>query len=153
MLILAVMPAIIASIAGARLTATALVEWYPGLTRPSFTPPNLTFPIVWTMLYVLMALSFWRVLRINTEMGTAKRKAILWFAAQIILNITWSYAFFYLRSPLTGLIIVGLLFVIIAGMIRSFFSLDKLAGYAQIPYLLWVGFASLLNASIVMLNA
>jgi translocator protein len=150
--VLALIPPLIASVAGARLTASALVEWYPTLIKPSFTPPNLAFPIAWTTLYTLMSIAFWRILRAKPERAEAKSRAIIWFGVQIVANIAWSYAFFYSRSPMAGLIVVGLLFLSIAGMMRAFYAVDRIAAYSQIPYLCWVGFASVLNATIVVLN-
>jgi translocator protein len=149
---LALIPPMVASVAGARLTASALVEWYPTLLKPSFTPPNLAFPIAWTLLYTLMAFAFWRILRAKPELAPAQRSATIWFVRQILLNIAWSYAFFYMRAPVFGLIVVGFLFLSIAGMIRAFYRVDRLAAYTQIPYLCWVGFASVLNGTIVVLN-
>lgn len=151
LLVLAMIPSMVASVMGSLLTAPALVGWYPTLDKPFFTPPNLVFPLVWTFLYALMALSFWRILRARPEAGP-KAAAILLFLVQIALNIGWSWAFFAKRSPYLGLVAIGLLFVAIVMTIRAFKALDRPAGLALLPYLAWVGFAALLNASIAIKN-
>ncbi len=132
-------------------TVAAIPEWYASLIKPSFSPPNWIFGPVWTLLYFLMGVSFFLV----WQLGWKKKKvqtAVYYFGAQIALNFLWSIAFFGLRSPLLGLInIITLLLFIILTM-RHFYPLSKPAFYLLVPYLLWVSFASLLNAAIVVLN-
>jgi tryptophan-rich sensory protein len=98
-----------------------------------------------------MAVSFWRILRARPEAGP-KGMAIGVFLAQLGLNVAWSWAFFGQRSPLMGLVVIGLLLLAIALNIRVFAKIDRAAGWALYPYLAWVGFATLLNAAIVFLN-
>lgn len=151
LLLLPLAPVVVASSLGSYLTAGALVSWYPALKKPFFTPPNLAFPIAWTFLFALMALAFWRILRARPEQGP-KRAALGLFALQLVFNVGWSWAFFGQRSPLFGLVAVGLLFVAIALTIRAFRPIDRPAAWALYPYLAWVGFAATLNAAIVYLN-
>lgn len=151
MLPCALLPVIVTSMLGSYLTAGALVSWYPALKKPFFTPPSLAFPIAWTFLFALMALAFWRVLRARPEQGP-KTAAILMFLAQLVLNVSWSWAFFGLRSPVLGLVAVGVLFLSIALTIRQFQPLDRAAGFALYPYLAWVAFAAAVNAGVVILN-
>lgn len=151
MLPLAMLAPLLASLIGGYLTAQSLTSWYPTLVKPFFTPPNIIFPLAWTFLYALMAVSFWRILRARPEAGP-KGPAIATFLGQMVLNVGWSYAFFTMRSPMLGLVVIGLLAIAIVLMIRAFLRIDRAAGYAQYIYLAWVAFASLLNAAIVVLN-
>jgi tryptophan-rich sensory protein len=151
LLVPALLPSVIASMLGSMVTAPALGGWYATLQKPVFTPPNIVFPLVWTFLFALMALSFWRILRARPEAGP-KRDAILAFAGQMLLNVAWSYAFFGLRAPLAGMVVVALLFIAVALTIRHFRPIDPAAAYALTPYLAWVGFAMVLNGAIVILN-
>lgn len=151
LLVVSVMPSLFASVLGQLFTAVGLVGWYRTLQKPFFNPPDLVFPIVWTFLYALMAVAFWRILRLKPEAGS-KTSAILAYLGQMVLNVGWSYAFFTLRSPLAGLVVTSALLVAIGLTIRLFVRLDRAAGYALYPYFAWVAFATLLNASIVYLN-
>ena len=151
LLVVAMLPSMLASILGSLLTAPALIAWYPTLVKPFFTPPNIAFPLAWTFLYALMALSFWRILRARPEAG-AKTTAVILFLVQMVLNVGWSWAFFAKRSPYLGLVAIGLLFVAIVLTIRAFRKIDRPAAYALIPYLAWVAFAALLNAAIAVQN-
>jgi tryptophan-rich sensory protein len=148
---LAMLPPLVASVLGQLFTAPGLVGWYSTLKKPFFTPPSIAFPLVWTFLYALLAVAFWRILRARPEAGP-KGGAIAVFLVQMALNLAWSYAFFSLRSPLAGLIVITALLVAIAFNIRAFAKIDSAAGWALYPYLGWVGFATLLNAAIVFLN-
>ena len=147
----AMLPSLIASVGGSLATATGLVTWYPSLVKPFFNPPSIAFPLVWTFLYALLAVAFWRILRLRPEAGR-NGPAIGIFLAQMALNLGWSYAFFGLRSPLAGLLVITLLIVAIALNIRAFLGLDRAAGLALYPYLAWVAFATLLNTAIFVLN-
>jgi tryptophan-rich sensory protein len=150
-LCLAIIPVMLASLIGQFFTAPAINGWYATLQKPFFNPPNVVFPLVWTFLYALMAVAFWRILRARPEAGPVGG-AIAVFLAQLVANAGWSYAFFGLRSPLAGLLVIGVMLVLIALTIRRFVPIDRAAGYALFPYLAWVGFAAILNAAIVILN-
>lgn len=151
LLVLAMIPSMTASVLGTLLTAPVVKGWYATLDKPFFTPPDIVFPLVWTFLYALLALSFWRILRARPEAGP-KTTAILVFLAQMVLNVGWSWAFFARRSPYLGLVVIGLLFVLIVLTIRAFKAIDRPAGFALLPYLVWVGFAAILNATIAVNN-
>jgi tryptophan-rich sensory protein len=125
--------------------------WYEALAKPSWTPPNWLFGPVWTALYILIAVSAWLVWR---EVGlSAARLALALFAAQLFLNALWSWLFFGLERPGLALIDILLLEAAIVWMIVTFWPLSRLAGMMLIPYLIWVSFATLLNAAIWRLNA
>lgn len=151
LLVLAMIPSMAASVLGTLLTAPVVRGWYATLNKPFFTPPDIVFPLIWTFLYALMALSFWRILRARPEAGP-KTVAIIVFLVQMALNVGWSWAFFAKRSPYLGLVVIGLLFVAIVLTIRAFKAIDRSAGFALIPYLAWVGFAAVLNATIAINN-
>jgi benzodiazapine receptor len=124
--------------------------WYEALAKPSWTPPNWLFGPVWTALYALIAISAWLLWR---EVGTSvARLALTLFATQLVLNALWSWLFFGLQRPGLALIDIMLLEAAIVWMIVLFWPLSRLAGAMLIPYLLWVSFATLLNAAIWRLN-
>jgi len=131
-------------------TADAINGWYTIITKPSFNPPNYLFGPVWTLLYSLMGVSLFMVLR--QEKSPARALGLRLFVVQLVLNFFWSIIFF--RFQLTGWALVEIIcmWVVIAAMIRQFVRIKPIAGWIQVPYLLWVSFATLLNASIYYLN-
>ncbi|MBS1168404.1 MAG: tryptophan-rich sensory protein [Proteobacteria bacterium] len=146
----AVAPVAVAAIIGNAATLPSITPWYESLVKPSFNLPNGVFGPVWTVLYILMAWAFFRILR--SPEGTARRRAIILFLAQITLNAAWSVAFFGFHSPAFGLAVILLLVTLIATTIHAFLAVDRIAGGTLVPYLGWVAFAALLNASIWRLN-
>jgi len=142
-------PLIIGGLSGF-LSTEGIEAWYPSLNKPFFNPPSWVFGPVWTMLYLLMGYSSYRIWM--QPVSIHRRKALLLFALQLSLNFFWSLIFF--RWQLIGLatIEIILLWVSIILMIKSFIKLDMVAGYLQIPYLLWVTFASVLSGSLWYLN-
>ncbi|MGR3812230.1 TspO/MBR family protein [Jiulongibacter sp. NS-SX5] len=131
-------------------TATGVESWYSTLNKPFFNPPNWLFAPVWTTLYASMGVSLFLVWQ-SPESRTRKN-AIIIFAVQLVLNFFWSFLFFYFESPGIALIEIIILWVAILMMIMYFKKVKPLAGYLQIPYILWVSFASVLNAAIWWLN-
>ncbi len=117
---LVVLLAIVYAVAGigGSVTGPAVREWYPSLVRPSFTPPSWLFGPVWTILYTLMAVAAWIVLR-NAEKRQSKVPMIL-FGVQLALNLTWSVLFFGLRRPDLGMADIVLLWLAIAATMLSF---------------------------------
>jgi tryptophan-rich sensory protein len=138
------------SLVGQLFTFPNLAPWYAGLAKPGFSPPNSLFGPVWTLLYTLMALAFWRILTRPDEPG--RRLAIVLFLAQLALNTLWPVAFFGAHSPLLGLIDIVPQEILVAASLISFWRLDRLAGLCLAPLVLWVGFAGLLNFAIWRLN-
>jgi tryptophan-rich sensory protein len=139
------------STTGRLITAVPVKTWYTTIAKPSFNPPNWAFPVAWTTLFVLMGIAFWRVLR--TPEGTPGRgRAIALFVAQLVVNVGWSAAFFGMRSPLYGLLVVVPFWAMIAATGWAFRKLDRPASWMLAPYLAWVTFATVLNAAIVRLN-
>ena len=140
-----------AAFVGNMATMPSIPTWYAGLNKPFFNPPNWIFGPVWAILYTLLAFSFWRVLRVVKTHADAPR-AIRVFAIQMVLNPLWSIVFFYFHAPLPALFVVVALEISVLAMIFSFAKVDRTAGLIQWPYAAWVGFATLLNAGIVVLN-
>jgi benzodiazapine receptor len=132
-------------------TMPSIPTWYAALNKPVFNPPNWIFGPVWTLLYVLLALSLWRILR-SPIIGPLKQRAIVAFALQMILNPLWSIVFFYFHAPALALGVVILLELSVLNMIRTYMPIDRVAAQVQWPYAAWVAFATILNASIVILN-
>ncbi len=120
------------------------------LRKPWFNPPNWAFPVAWTALFALMAYGFWRVLR--HDASEARTRAIIAFLAQLAVNVSWSFAFFAARSVGLGLVVAVLLVAAVATMIVMFLRVDRTAALLQLPYLGWVSFALLLNATIWRIN-
>ncbi|MGZ3304991.1 MAG: TspO/MBR family protein [Asticcacaulis sp.] len=148
--VVAILTVGLAAVAGNLATLSNLRPWYASLAKPAFNPPNWVFGPVWTVLYILMAFAFWRVLR--RPRGTGKTFAVTAFVIQMILNALWSIAFFGLHSPLMGLVVIALMIVAIITTIAAFARLDRLAAGLLAPYLAWVAFASVLNGFIFILN-
>ena len=136
---------------GTPFTINSIPTWYATLNKPFFSPPNWIFGPVWTLLYFLMGVSFYLILKKGWKKKSVKN-ATKFFIAQLVVNFFWSPIFFGLRSPLLGLITIVLMWMLIVLTIKKFYPLSKLAAYLLIPYLLWVSFATILNASILFLN-
>jgi len=135
---------------GSFFTSGSVNSWFVTINKPFFNPPSFVFAPVWTILYILIGLSFYLVWSKN--FGKEKQKVVAVYSLQLFLNLLWSFLFFGLKSPLFALIdIVFLWFAIIANIVL-FYKVSKNAGYLLIPYLLWVAFASILNFSIFILN-
>lgn len=142
-------PLLIGGISG-YATATSINDWYVGINKPSFNPPNYLFGPVWTTLYILMGISFYMILQSpSTEFI---KKAIVIFCTQLFLNFCWSFIFFKFQLLGLAFIEIILMWVSIVTMITVFYKINKTAALLQIPYLLWVSFASVLNGSIWFLN-
>jgi tryptophan-rich sensory protein len=126
---------------------TAPGPWYEALAKPSFNPPNWLFGPVWTILYVMIAVSGWRIWQ-REPSGTAMK---LWWV-QLILNFLWSPTFFALHQVGLALAIILVLLAVILGFIASAWKTDRLSAWLFVPYAAWVAFASLLNGAIWTLN-
>jgi tryptophan-rich sensory protein len=121
--------------------------WYDTLDKPSFTPPDATFGIVWTILYVLIAVAGWIAWRATDD----PRPTIAW-AVQMALNLLWTAVFFGLEAPWPAVgVIVALIGALIA-TIAVFRQVAPVAAVLMVPYLLWVLFAAALNIGVAVLN-
>lgn len=131
-------------------TMNEIKMWYAQLAKPSFNPPNFIFGPVWTMLYILMGISFSIV--IAQPHSPLRKRAVTLFIAQFILNLAWSSLFFNFHLIGSALIEIIVMLVVILFMVLSFYKVNRLAGILQIPYLIWVSFATILNSYIYILN-
>ena len=136
---------------GATSTASSVDSWYPGLTKPSWNPPNSIFAPVWTALFIMMGVSVWLVWR--RRHGIETRPAMMLFGAQLVLNALWSALFFGMQRPGWAAIEIVLLWLVIAATIAVFARISKPAAWLLAPYLAWVSFATALNFAIWRLNA
>lgn len=123
---------------------------YENLNTPPLSPPGFVFPIVWTILFILMGISFYLTTLFND--GEEKENAQKIYIIQLILNFIWSIVFFNYNNFILSFIILIVLWLFILKMIISFYKINPIAGYLQIPYLLWVTFAGYLNLMIILLN-
>lgn len=149
LLISLLLPLGLGAIAG-MFTAEAIPEWYASLNRPSFNPPNWIFGPVWTFLYILMGISLFLIWKQNTS--KERNQAIFVFFIQLTLNFSWSFIFFYFNLIGLALLEIILLWISIVIMLVSFYKIKPMAAYINIPYLLWVSFATILNAAYYFLN-
>jgi translocator protein len=133
------------------VTMPEIEGWYSSLAKPSWTPPSAAFPIVWTVLYLLMAISLWRLWD-RTVPSPARREALLFFFAQLALNAAWSPLFFGWHNIHAALAVIIVLVVAIIGTIFTSGRVDRLAAWLLLPYLVWVAYATTLNAGIVAMN-
>lgn len=118
--------------------------------QPGFAPPDILFPIVWTILYALMGIGMARVQLYGSLPWRVKAGNLFLF--QLIVNFFWPLIFFNSRAYGLALAFLALLWVLVAQMIGAFAKEDRLAGILQIPYLLWLSFAALLNEQVWQLN-
>ena len=133
--------------AGALLTDTGS-DWYEALVKPAFQPPDLAFPIVWTVLYAMIALSLARLI----GAGRLNMGLLSLFAANGLLNVLWSYVFFGMQSPMVAFAVLAAIGVAAVLLIREAWKTDTAAGWLLVPYLVWLAFAAVLNYVIAMLN-
>ena len=142
------LPLMIGAVSGF-FTTPNIPNWYTYLQKPSFNPPNWLFGPVWTILYVLMGISFFLIFQ---SVSNWKTKALGIFCIQLILNFLWSFIFFQQKQLGWALVELMVLWFCILMMIFIFYKVNKTAALLQIPYLLWVGFAGILNYFIFILN-
>lgn len=150
-LITSVVACELVGILGAIFTTSAIPTWYATINKPFFSPPNWVFGPVWTSLYLLMGISLYLIWAKGLKKKSVK-SAVNLFIAQLTLNFIWSPAFFGLKSPLFGLIVITFLWCFIVMTMKKFYPLSKMSFYLLVPYLFWVSFATILNASIFLLN-
>ncbi|MDQ7949471.1 MAG: TspO/MBR family protein [Pedobacter sp.] len=136
---------------GSFLTQESVHTWYTTLEKPSLNPPNEIFAPVWTTLYILMGIASYLVWK-KRKVVSGYSWAVRIYFLQLLLNLAWSYLFFYRRAVDMALIEIGILLVAILINAIIFYRINKVAGWLYAPYLLWVSFASYLTYSIFILN-
>ncbi len=132
-------------------------SWYNSLNRSPLNPPNIIFPIAWSILYLLMGISIAIIINKyideqDLEIKKNIKNYIFLFIIQFILNLFWTYIFFGLKSPLFGFIEIIILDILIIITIMKFKNISKAASYILIPYILWCLFASYLTLHVLIFN-
>lgn len=146
-IILGVFLLVVIGVGGLIGFATAPGEWYAGLAKPPFNPPNWLFGPVWFTLYVLIAIAGWRTF-MREPNGTGMK---LWYA-QMVLNWIWSPTWFALHLLWPAFVVIVAILAAILLYIANRWSRDRLSAWLFVPYAAWVAFASLLNLSVAILN-
>lgn len=126
------------------------MDSFDALTKPPLTPPSFLFPIVWTVLFILMGVGAARIFM--TEPTAARNRALIVYVVQLAVNFFWSIIFFNLQAYDFAFFWLILLWVLILTMIYLFCKVDKPAALIQIPYAIWVAFAGYLNLMIWLMN-
>lgn len=124
---------------------------YAQLNQPPLSPPGWVFPVVWTILYLLMGYASYRVLTAQAP-REEKRRALLVYGAQLLVNFLWSPIFFGLELRLTAFFVLVALWILVYITMRLFTKIDERAGDLLLPYILWVTFAGYLNIGAFLLN-
>ena len=137
---------------GSIATMPKIATWYASLNKPSFTPPNYAFPIAWNILYALMAISLWRLWQTRPA-DEQRKRAITLFLLQLAVNLAWSWIFFGAESVRGALSTILALDVLVVMTILAAWKVDRFAASLLLPYLLWIGYATALNAGIAQLNS
>lgn len=122
---------------------------FESISKPSFAPPQAVFPIVWTLLYILMGISSYLVYSSNKA---GKKTALIFYALQLAFNFIWTFVFFGMSEYFAAFIVLLILLALTAGMIVTFLPVSKTAAYLQIPYFIWLCFAGVLNYFIYQIN-
>jgi len=125
---------------------------YAEITKPPLSPPAILFPIVWTVLYVLMGISSVMIFNSKEANPTAAEKGLKLYILSLILNFSWSIVFFNNRSFGLALVVILILLALIIGTVVNYFKVKPLPAILQIPYAIWVAFATYLNGAILFLN-
>lgn len=120
---------------------------YSSFTKPPFSPPAIVFPIVWSILYLLMGISLYIIYKTFTN-----KESISKFIYQLIVNLIWPILFFNFKLYLISVLWLILLIYLVVNMIVNFYSIKKIAGYLQFPYFLWLLIALYLNIGVAILN-
>ena len=123
------------------------IPLYAALPKPLFAPPGWLFPVVWTILYILMGISSYLI---YTSGSPHSQNALTTYAVQLVLNFIWPLVFFNMQNYLFALIILILLWITVFKMIRQFSVINPLAAKLQIPYIIWLTFAAYLNLAIYL---
>ena len=139
-------------ILGSFFTRSSVDTWYKILQKPFFTPPSWVFAPVWIILYMAMGFSLFLI----WDRGLNKprvRNALSLFLLQLIINSSWSIAFFGMQNISLSVFIIIVLWIAIFWTIMKFYKISKLAALILMPYIFWVSFAAILNTAILFLNS
>ena len=133
------------------ISNTTSSAYYAELIKPGFFPPSYIFPIVWTIVYILMGISAYLITKKGME-NLKVRDAMFYYYLQLGLNFIWSILFFGLGLRFTSLVVIGLMILVVTIMIIKFAKVDKRAAYLNLPYLAWLFYAFFLNYVIWSIN-
>lgn len=127
--------------------------FYNELARPPLSPPGFIFPIVWTILYALMGISAYLIFVSDSDTDIGEKKnALILYAVQLFVNFMWSIVFFRFENIAAAAVVLIILIILVIIMILRFKKIEPLAGYINIPYLIWILFALYLNIGFLILN-
>ena len=146
-LVLSILIPLVIGVVGSMLGGSMAL--FDNIEKPWFAPPAILFPIVWSILYILMGISSYLVYKSDSQY---KKTSLIIYAVQLILNALWSMIFFRFENFLLAFVWLVILTGVVILMMYYFYKADKRAFYLQIPYLLWLIFATILNYSIYTLN-
>jgi tryptophan-rich sensory protein len=137
---------------GTYFTMPSIGMWYVAINKPWFNPPNWVFAPVWTILYIMMAISLYIVWNKKTKFNKQKEKGLMFFGIQLFLNALWPMLFFGIYN--LGLAYCEIIFLWLSVFltIRYFTKISNIAANLLYPYILWVSFAASLNLAIYVLN-
>lgn len=121
---------------------------YGDMVKPPLSPPSYIFPIVWTILYILMGISYF----VATKDKENNKELDQIYLLQLLVNFMWPIIFFVLKMYFTAFLWIILLLILVIVMIKELLKINKISGYLQIPYLIWLLFATYLNIGIFLLN-
>ena len=127
------------------------MDIYKDIDKPPFAPNGIVFPIVWSVLYILMGISLYLVWN-KPDRYADKKRALFFFGLSLFFNFIWSPIFFSLRSYMAAFVVLILLFITVIVTIVEFYKLDRIAALLQIPYIIWLLFAGYLNLAIYYMN-
>lgn len=136
----------------ASLLTSSNTDVYNNLNRPALAPPPILFPIVWSVLYILMGIGAGHVYALRNSAPKSVSCGIKLYIIQLVMNFLWTIIFFNTQAFLFAFIWLALLWILIILMIFKFKEVSPAAAYLQIPYILWVTFAGYLNFMIYLLN-
>ena len=125
--------------------------WYESLSKSMLTPAGWVFSVAWTILYILLGIALFLIIS-NDNKRISKSRAYWLFFGQMVLNALWSIVFFGLHMPALALLVLAFLIVVSIYMARAFRPINKWASYLVWPYIIWMCFATYLNATIMFLN-
>ena len=151
----AILPVALTTAIGTLSTGSNIEGWYRAINKPSFNPPDWVFPVAWTILYTMIAISLWRLLGAMPATGPARqgwRLAVCAFLAQLALNAAWTPVFFAAHQLGFGLVVALAMLAMVLWSIRLSWRFDRVAALLLVPYAAWVAFASLLNGVIWQMN-
>lgn len=136
---------------GSWFTLSSVKTWYVTINKPSFNPPDWIFPPVWTGIFILIAIAAYRIWQKKDQIQHFPR-TIAVYLIQLILNLLWSFIFFYSRQIGVALFEIVVLLMVVVFNAWVFYKIDKPAGLLFIPYILWLSFATVLTYNIFVLN-